>query len=276
MNSRSRSSLREGAKVARSLTFFAAAIGWLFVGVGPGTRVVLWPLIRLRPHLRERLVGSYARFHARFYLRLARVLAGVRFRVHGQVPPEPCIVVMNHQSIFDIPLLLTLIPERFPHIPTRERYARGIPGVSPLIRLSGVPLITQRRENVKEDLARIAAAADEVARGEALLAIYPEGHRTRDGQIGPFMVRGLRTILERARERPVYCVVADGMWGARTFKETAVRMAGSRIRAVVLGPFAAPRDPAEIDAFMAELRERMVAALAELRALHQDDAPRAG
>lgn len=258
-------------KVARSLTFFAAAIGWLVVGVGVGTRVVLWPAITLFPRLREPLLGRYIRFHGRFYLGLARRLAGVRFNIRGQLPRGSILVVMNHQSIFDIPLLLSLMPASYPLVPTRDRYQWGIPGVSPLIRLARVPLITQRQRDIRSDLSGIEAAANALARGEATMAIYPEGHRTRNGEIGPFMLRGLRTILTRARP-PVYCVIADGMWGSRTFRDTAVQMAGSRITATVLGPFEPPADPADIDDFVADLRTRMVAALADLRANEAADA----
>ena len=58
-------------------------------------------------------------------------------------------------------------------------------------------------------------AADQVARGELSTLIFPEGHRTRDGEIGPFMRAGLRAILLRA-QRPVYLIVVDGLWRART------------------------------------------------------------
>jgi 1-acyl-sn-glycerol-3-phosphate acyltransferase len=253
------------AKALRSMAFFAVAVAWLFLGVGLGLRLVIWPLIVVRPRLRRPLVGAWLRFHATFYLRLAQWMAGVRFAVQGRIEPGPAVVVMNHQGIFDIPLLLTMVPRTYPKIPTRTRYKWGIPGVSPMVRASRYPLVTQRRETVREDLEAISAAAAEVARGEGVLAIYPEGHRTRDGEIGPFMVRGLRTILEHAGDVPVWIVVADGMWGARTFADMAVQLAGARIQARVLGPFPSPRSPEQVDAFIAELRERMVATLAEMR-----------
>jgi 1-acyl-sn-glycerol-3-phosphate acyltransferase len=253
------------AKAVRSMAFFAVAVAWLFLGVGLGLRLVIWPLIFLRPRLRRPLVGGWLRFHATFYLRLARWMAGVRFSVQGRIEPGPAVVVMNHQGIFDIPLLLTMVPGTYPKIPTRTRYRRGIPGVSPMVRVAQYPLVEQRRDTVRQDLAAIGAAADEVGRGEGAMAIYPEGHRTRDGEIGPFMVRGLRTILQRTGDAPVWCVVADGLWGARTFADMSVQLAGARIEARVLGPFAAPRSPEQIDAFIGELRERMVATLAEMR-----------
>ncbi|HET6765444.1 MAG TPA: lysophospholipid acyltransferase family protein [Longimicrobiaceae bacterium] len=252
-------------KVLRSMAFFVVAIGWLFV-VGLVLRLVVWPLALLRPSARPRLMDRYLRFHGRFYLRLAGVLAGVRFRVRGQLPPGPCVVVMNHQGIFDILLLLWISQGPTPKIPARDRYLWGIPGVSPMLRANRFPIIGQKRETLRADLEAIAAAAREVARGEGAMAIYPEGHRTRDGEIGPFMIRGLRTILENAGPVPVWCIVADGMWGARTFADTAVQIADARITADVVGPFAAPQDPAALDGFIGGLRDQMVQHLAEMRA----------
>jgi 1-acyl-sn-glycerol-3-phosphate acyltransferase len=251
-------------KVLRSMSFFAVAVAWLFV-VGFVLRLFVWPYLVLVPSRRVGVMDRYLRWHARFYLRMAAALAGVRFRVDGHLPPGPCLVVMNHQSIFDILLLLFISSGPTPKIPTRDRYLWGIPGVSPMLRACRFPIIAQKREMIRHDLAIIAGAAREIAHGQGAMAIYPEGHRTRDGQIGPFMVRGLRTILQNAPDVPVWCVVTDGAWGARTFADTAVQIAGARIECRLLGPFAAPHTADGADAFIDELRERMVATLQEMR-----------
>jgi 1-acyl-sn-glycerol-3-phosphate acyltransferase len=109
----------------------------------------------------------------------------------------------------------------------------------------------------------IARAAEAVARGEQSLLIYPEGHRTRDGEIGPFMRAGLRSILQRA-QRPVYLLVVDGYWRARTTQDTLFHFAGTRGVLRILGPFPPPEEK-DLDAYIAELRERMVQELHALR-----------
>lgn len=258
-------------QVARSFVYFTASMLWLVLMVELPQRLVLWPLTSLLPARRQPLAGRWIRWQARRLMDLARWIAGVRVTVRGAIGPGPSVVVMNHQSVLDIPLFLAMAPaDPYPRIPARTRYRRGIPGVSLAMRIARFPFVSQKRENVRDDLAAIGAVVEEVAAGTASIAIFPEGHRTRDGEIGPFMVRGLRSILARAG-RPVYCVVADGMWGARTMAEAAGRMAGARVNVRVLGPFAPPADEADLDAFIQELRERMVATLAEIRA---GDAPR--
>jgi 1-acyl-sn-glycerol-3-phosphate acyltransferase len=247
----------------RSGIFFAIYFLYLMTVVGLIQRLLLWPAILLWPARRRALIRAWIRAHAHATFAMMRALANVRVTVRGAIAPTSCVVVMNHQSVLDIPLGLMLTPGPLPVIVTRDRYRYGIPGVSPLGRMARFPYVTQRRDATRGDLTALAEAADQVARGEQSLIIFPEGHRTRDGRIGHFMRNGLRLILKRAG-RPVYCVVADGMWHARTFADALVNFADTNVRVVILGPFPPP-DPDSVDSFIDSLRERMTAALDQLR-----------
>ena len=188
---------------------------------------------------------------------MARVIANVRLSITGDIPPESCIVVMNHQSVLDIPIGLSLVPGPYPLIPTRDRYQWGIPGISPLGRLARFPFLSQKR---------VLSRAEQVARGEQSLLIFPEGHRSRDGGLGRFMRNGLRIVLSRA-ERPVYCVAVRGMVNARTFADGLANFADLDVRLKISAPIAPPppgSDDSELDAFIESLRERMLGMLIEL------------
>jgi 1-acyl-sn-glycerol-3-phosphate acyltransferase len=247
----------------RSAIFFVVYFAYMAVVIGLGQRLLLWPAVLLAPGRRRALVRAWLRFHSRATFALARALANVRVTVRGAIEPSSCIVVMNHQSVLDIPLGLMLVPGPYPLIPTRSRYRRGVPGISPLARLARFPFVTQRRIATRTELAALTQAADQVARGEQSLLIFPEGHRTRTGQVGRFMRNGLRLALERA-QRPVYCVVADGMWRARTFAKALVSFADTNVRVVILGPFPPP-DTDSIDPFIDSLHQRMTTTLEQLR-----------
>ena len=54
------------------------------------------------------------------------------------------------------------------------------------------------------------------------------------------------------------------MWQARTFWDSALRFAGLRVTARVLGPFEPP-GRADADQFLDGLRDRMIEALEEMR-----------
>jgi 1-acyl-sn-glycerol-3-phosphate acyltransferase len=252
------------ARAARSTIFILVYLAYLILVLGLVQRLIVIPLTWLLPASAVRILGPWVRWNARNTLGLLRVLAGVRVSVEGAIAPGSCTVVMNHQSIIDIAIGFAIVPGPLPLVPTRRRYAWGIPGVSPLIRVARLPLIGQTKQDIKADLAMVAEAAERTRAGETCFFIFPEGHRSRDGSILPFMTRGLTIALSRI-PRPVYCVVGDGMWQARTLADTMVRVAGSRIRVRVIGPFEPPQEEADIPAFMTFLRDRMIATLDEMR-----------
>ena len=227
--------------------------------------LVLTPLAWLRPTRRRDLIGTWLRLQTRIALGLARGLAGVRLVIRGKIEPTSCVVLMNHQSIFDILVGLSLVRGPYPLIPARASYAFGVPGISSMIRLMRCPLLTQRPIPPRSELLALREAADQVARGEQSLLIYPEGHRSPDGAMLPFMKPGLRLILRRTRERPVYFVVVDGFAHLRLFRDTALRLAGTTGRVEVLGPYNTPAGDVELEAFLDSAWDRMALALALLR-----------
>jgi len=228
-------------------------------------RFILVPLAWIFPVLTDRLLIPWSHMQAWVPLALLRGIAGVRLSIDGAIGPENRLVIMNHQSLLDICIGVLLMPVYLTLIPTRRRYAWGIPGISVYVRLARYPLISQTRKGVRADLEMLADAADRSRRAEASILIFPEGHRTHDGSILPFMNRGLRVVLARA-PLPVYCIVCDGMWHLRTLADTMVRAAGSQIHVRIIGPFQPPAQESEVPAFLDSVRERMIATLEEMRA----------
>lgn len=250
-------------RAARSLLFLLAFCVYLFVVIAGGNRLLIPPLLKVFPRHDLRIRRVWLRLHALATTGLARTFGGMRLRVQGAIPRESAVVIMNHQSVMDIPVGVLLIPGPYPIIPTRDRYARAnVPGMPSLIRLLRFPVVSQKRENLRAELPAIAEAAEATARGDNSMLIFAEGHRTRDGQIAPFMRTGLRLVLERAK-RPVYCVVADGLWHARTAFDAATGFAGATCSVRILGPFTPPSS--DLDGFIDGLRDRMVAELADMR-----------
>lgn len=256
---------RRAGRAARSLLFIVVYFSYLTLVMEPLHWLVIGPLTALQPSRREARLRAWIQTQTRLVLALARFLAGMRVEVRGAVEPSACIVVMNHQSIFDIPVGLSLIQGPYPLIPARASYRRGIPGISSLLRLMRSPLLEQRSRAARSELLALRDAADQVARGEQSMIIYPEGHRSRNGSILPFMKPGLRLIFSRAADRPVYAVVCDGLGHLRSFTEIAFGVAGSTVRVTIMGPYNIPAGDVEQDRFIDHLRERMVEALAQLR-----------
>ena len=260
------------ARTLRSGMFFIVYAVFTLTLFDLGQRLVIWPAVLLYPLKRRAIVRRWLRFLAKISLWISRVFGGVRVTVLGTAPTESCLLVMNHQSLLDITISINAAEGPQAVIPTRERYGRGIPGISSLLKLGRFPLVRQQSRASKAEVAALLGAAKDLANGETTLIIYPEGHRTTDGTIQPFMRSGLKLILSRS-ERPIYYIVSDGLWHARTIKQTVHSFANSNVDVAIRGPFAPPARE-NIDAFIDELHARMTATLAELR--HQSPQPAAG
>jgi len=260
------------ARTLRSgIFFFVYAIFTLTI-FDLGQRLIIWPAVLLFPLKRRAIVGRWLRFLAKVSLWICRVVGGVRVTTYGTAPTESCLLVMNHQSLLDITISVHAAQGAQAVIPTRERYGHGIPGISSLTKLGRFPLITQQPRASKAEVTALLQAAKDLSNGETTLIIYPEGHRTTDGNILPFMRSGLRLILQRAH-RPVYYIVSDGLWHARTLKQAIHSFANSDVTVVIRGPFPAPAKE-NLDAFIDDLHARMTATLAEIR--HHVSQPAAG
>jgi 1-acyl-sn-glycerol-3-phosphate acyltransferase len=171
---------------------------------------------------------------------------------------------MNHQSLLDIPLVVqTIAGGGYPRIVTRERYSRRIPLISHMVRLYRYPVVNPAAgsADVRRALEEIGAAARE---SEVPLVVFPEGHRTRDGEIGHFKRGALSTILA-ARPWTVYVYVADGFWRVARYRDFVHHVRGVRgtmEHAAVLEWTDPGADPAP---FIETIRETMVKRLEAMR-----------
>jgi len=134
------------------------------------------------------------------------------------VPTRPgVLILMNHQSLFDIPLVVQTVQGGYPRIVTRKRYTTWIPVISHMIRMYQYPVVdpSANAAVMRQALDELAQASAET---EVPIAVFPEGTRTKDGEIGRFKRGGLSRILA-ARPWTVYVFVADGFWKAAKFKD---------------------------------------------------------
>jgi 1-acyl-sn-glycerol-3-phosphate acyltransferase len=96
------------------------------------------------------------------------------------------------------------------------------------------------------------------------ILIFPEGHRTLDGEVRPFRTSGLIAMLT-TRRMPVYLAVTDGLWVNRTLADVVFNVHRMRGVTEILGPFAPPADAVAIPGFVDSLRDIIVGHLAQMR-----------
>jgi 1-acyl-sn-glycerol-3-phosphate acyltransferase len=148
---------------------------WIFRGMlfSMGTIAVI--MHRVLPW--KGAAWAFARLSAR---NLAR-LCGVRVHVHGLEHlqgPGPFIFAPNHQSNFDIAALLGYLPGQNRFIAKKELFSEPVLGT--VLRTMG--MIPVDRDNPLEAIDLL----NEAAAGGSSLIIFPEGTRSRDGQLLPF------------------------------------------------------------------------------------------
>ena len=159
---------------------------------------------------------------------------------------------------------MAALVDAHPLIVTRKRYERWIPLISHLIRLYQYPVVdpTANAKDMKASLRQLRNAAKEC---DVPFVIFPEGTRTKDGEVGPFKTTGLKLVLKQ-RPWTVYVLVGDGFWKRAKLKDLLGGMDSIRGTLSVLGPFAWDDPKGDPEAFAAEMRALMVERLAELRA----------
>jgi len=110
-------------------------------------------------------------------------LAGIRLDVRGRddLPPGPSLFLANHQSYSDPPALVACVPRDARLILKRE--LRKLPLLGLIMELGGFVFID--RKDRGQSIEGMRKAVKQLQQGESFL-IYPEGTRTRTGELGPF------------------------------------------------------------------------------------------
>lgn len=178
--------------------------------------------------------------------------------------PPGALILMNHQSLFDIPLVIQMVADGYPRIVTRERYSRRwIPVISQMVKLYQYPVVdpSANRDAMRAALDELAAAA---ATTTMPLAVFPEGTRTKDGEIGRFKRGGLTRILA-ARPWTVYVFVTDGFWRAAKYKQFVRGLPQIRGTTEHVATLEWTDPSADPNPFLDHVRELMVNRLAAMR-----------
>ena len=123
---------------------------------------------------------------------------------------RPVIIVSNHQSMFDIPLILINFTELDPKFIAKVELSRGIPSISYALRNMGSAIID--RKDQKKAIETIERFADSIKAKKIAACIFPEGTRARDGKLKKFKSAGLHTLIKKMPEAVIVPLVISGSW----------------------------------------------------------------
>lgn len=223
---------------------------WAWLLLLPMLALAAVPIL-LAPSLQQR--RALARLVCRAYF----PLCGLPVRVSGleRLPAGPCIIVANHASYVDGPLLFACLPPRFGFVVKKE--ASRIPVAGLLIRRLGHHFVERKNRHAgASDARRILRA---VAQGQAV-AFFPEGTFTAEPVVGRFH-SGAFAAATRAGV-PVAPVAIRGT--RRILRAKTFLPRWGRIEVEVLEPLAAATGAGDAAAVLRDrARERIAAAVGE-------------
>jgi len=151
--------------------------------------------------------------------RMVTALIGVRVRQHslsGLDPQHNYIFCMNHMSILDTPVLVQSIPF-FTRAFQDIRHFK-IPVYGSLCRMLGQLPVEKGNSELNESSHQQAL---EMLRRGGCFAVFPEGHRSRDGRLAAFYPGAFRLAIES--QVPLIPVVTRGLRNLCPAKEWRLR-----------------------------------------------------
>jgi len=190
-----------------------------------------------------------------------RAVTGARYRVIGTptLPPgRSVIIVSNHQSMYDIPMMMWECRSREVGFIAKRELGRWIPSISLALRRLGSVLIDRRDAgSAVRAIAEFGRAKEEA---KQVAAVFPEGTRARDGVMKRFKTTGVKTLLTSMPSAIVQPVAIRGNWELLRYHFWPVPY-GTSIELEFLEPIESAGRSA--DEVIAEVEQRISKAVSE-------------
>ncbi len=148
-----------------------------------------------------------------FFILRCLNLIGSRSRLKFTTPlPEnhSIIFVSNHQSTFDIPPLIWHLRKYHVKFVSKIELGKGIPSVSFNLRHGGSVLIDRKKP--KEAIDKLEAFGKRLTEKNHSVIIFPEGTRSKDGQMRAFHRSGLLTLLKTMPNAYIVPISINNSW----------------------------------------------------------------
>ena len=154
---------------------------------------------------------------ARTWAKVLLAISNVQVRVIGTeyVDGEtPQIFMSNHQSVFDILIILAFLPGQFRWIAKKELFRIPVFGRA----MKNAGYIEIDRQHHQRALQNLAEAARKIREGKSVMS-FPEGTRSKDGSVKPFKKGMFHLAMEAGVPIvPITIIGADEIMPKRSLK----------------------------------------------------------
>lgn len=123
---------------------------------------------------------------------------------------RPIIFIANHQSMYDIPPLIWFLRNHHAKFISKIELTSGIPSISFNLKYGGGANID--RKDSKQAVAEILKLGERMKANNWSAVIFPEGTRSRNGQLKPFAVGGVATLLKKVPNALIVPVAIKNSW----------------------------------------------------------------
>lgn len=172
-------------------------------------------------------------------------ILGTTYKFHKEedLPTDrPIIFVANHQSMFDIPMIIWFFRKNHPKFVSKKELGKGFPSISYNLNHGGSVLID--RNDPKQALTAIKNLGQYITEHNRSAVIFPEGTRSRDGQLKRFSENGVKMLCKYAPNALVVPLTINNSWKLFRFGKFPFGL-GSRINLYAHPSFAVKDYPFE-------------------------------
>ncbi|MFA6400057.1 MAG: lysophospholipid acyltransferase family protein [Salinivirgaceae bacterium] len=121
---------------------------------------------------------------------------------------QPLIIVSNHQSMYDISPVVWGFRKHHTKFISKKELGKNLPSISYNLRKGGSVLID--RHNGSQSIREILKLGKNMEERNWSVCIFPEGTRSKTGQLKEFQLAGFKTLLKAAPSALVVPLVIDG------------------------------------------------------------------
>ena len=157
---------------------------------------------------------------------------------------QPKIFVANHQSMYDIPGLIWFLRKHHLKFISKIELTKGIPSISFNLKYGGGANID--RKDSKQAVGEIILLGNRMKKNNWSAMIFPEGTRSKDGNLKPFHVGGIATLLKKVPNALIVPIAIENSWKMVQYGTFPLSF-GEKIRWTVLKPIdSTGKNPEEV------------------------------